>query len=284
VNSLSDKKIVVIGCGDIGTRLALGLQRQAVQVYGLRRQVEKLPASIIAIRGDVTNPKTLQPLSKHQFDTAIITLTPGEYSEQRYQLIFAQGLANVLPWLRTRHLIFVSSTSVYHQTDGQWVNEDSPTNPSRFNGQYLLRAEKLVRSTLADSTVVRFSGIYGPDRPRLVKQVLAGRQSAATFSNRIHRDDCVGFLQHLIVRRWQNAKLHSCYLASDSEPALLSEVKSWIAQRLQVDLPKIAHGDELNSLSKRCNNQRMLESGYSLEYPDFRLGYGPIIEGYGTKP
>ena len=278
------KKVVVIGCGDIGITLAAGLNLIGVAVYGVRRQAQRLPSTIIPIPADVTSPISLQALSEHSFDTAIITLTPGEYSQARYELIFERGVANVLAVLQARHVIFVSSSSVYHQSDDQWINEDDPTEPHRFAGQVLLRAEQLISSISIESTIVRFSGIYGPGRTRLIKQVLAGQQSPPIFSNRIHRDDCAGFLQHLMTMAWQNSYLHPCYLATDSEPALLCEVKSWLARQLGVELPVPHCAAAGRNLSRRCSNQRLLATGYSLQYPNYRSGYSAIIEAELSRP
>src|SRR5690606_24982960 len=100
-----------------------------------------------------------------------------------------------------RRVLFASSTAVYGQDDGSWVDETSPTEPRRFTGRCLLEAEALLAGSGLGFSNVRFAGIYGPGRGRLLSQVLDGSAvfgSEPHITNRIHRDDCAGFLQHLI--------------------------------------------------------------------------------------
>src|SRR5436309_1324813 len=75
------------------------------------------------------------------------------------------GLANVLAQLpRPRRFLYISSSSAYGQTDGGWVDEDSPTEPQEKSGQVVLAAEEVLRARLPEAIVLRFSGIYGPGR------------------------------------------------------------------------------------------------------------------------
>lgn len=271
------KRLLVVGCGDLGTHLAALLHKQGVEVWGLRRDPSKLPAFIHPLAADVTSPTSLACLSGLQFDSAVISLTPGEFSDQRYRQIFVDGLANVLQVLSADQLIFVSSSSVYHQSDEQWVDEDSPTTPSSFSGKRLLEAEALLDGYASPTTVVRFAGIYGPGRRRLIEQVINGEGSPAIYSNRIHRDDCVGFLAHLVLKQWAGVTLPACYLAVDSEPVLLSEVKIWLAGELGIDPTTLQAQSATRRGSKRCSNRRMLASGYQLRYPSFREGYQTVL-------
>jgi hypothetical protein len=122
--------------------------------------------------------------------------------------------------------------------------------------------------------VVRFSGIYGRQPSALLARLSSGRlcaKSPARFSNRIHREDCVGFLEHLLSLPEREA----LYLASDSEPVLQREMEEWMLAAMGVDATS-----ELaprNSADRRCCNRRLLDSGYSLRYPDFRAGYRAMI-------
>ena len=113
------------------------------------------------------------------------------------------ALLNTLASLNTqpRLIVFVSSTSVYGQKDASWVNEDSPAEPVSYSGKRLLEAEQLLLDSPHTICNVRFSGIYGPGRQRLIRQVIEGHGTAKEpllYSNRIHADDCAGVLAHLI--------------------------------------------------------------------------------------
>lgn len=278
------KSVVVVGCGDLGVPLAGQLFEQGAEVWGLRRNPSVLPSFIHPIAADVTDAESLGALGDREFDCAVVSLTPGEFSDERYQRVFVQGLANVLGVLKSRQLIFVSSSSVYHQSDEQWVNEESPVEPKSFSGKRLLEAEALLSDYPGSTCVVRFAGIYGPGRRRLIEQVLNGEGSPAIYSNRIHRDDCVGFLAHLVLQQWAGVPLQSCYLAVDSEPVLLSEVKLWLAGELGVDAAGLQSETATRRGSKRCSNQRLLSTGYQLLYPDFRQGYRTVLTEEDRRP
>lgn len=275
-------KVLIVGCGDLGGLLAASLQGQSDEhwdISGLRRDTGALTPGIRPVRADVTRPDSLALLAKEQFDVLVFTLTPGEYSDERYRQVYVQGLANCLARVQGRPLVLlVSSTSVYHQCDGEWVDETSPCQPSGFAGRRLLEAEQLLSSSGLPFTIVRFAGIYGPGRNRMLAQLAGGSIVAPEpliYSNRIHSHDCAGFLAHLLNCWRKGEALESLYLGVDSKPASLWEVQSWLAGQLglspQQQLAARTRG------SKRCRNQRLLDSGYRLLYPDYRSGYAALL-------
>jgi nucleoside-diphosphate-sugar epimerase len=175
-------------------------------------------------------------------------------------------------------IIWVSSTSVYGDCAGGWVDETTKAIPVTFSGEILLQAEKIIKDLPCQSTVVRFSGIYGPGRSRLLSQVRSGRgrpQMPQQWSNRIHADDCGGVLAHLINLFESGKPIEQVYLASDCQPVTQHEIRRWLAQRLSVDLVEesVAVG-----LVRRCSNRLLLESGFNFKYPSFREGYAALIE------
>lgn len=274
-------KVLVVGCGDIGARLANtlvnGLAESEFELWGLRRDISSLAENIQGITADVTCPDTLKQLVSHHFNTVIFTLTPGVSSDERYQQVYVEGTANVLAALNRdslQRVFFVSSTSVYHQNDEQWVDELSETSPERFSGQRLLEAERLCSEDSVPATIVRFAGIYGQQSVRLINDVLAAKASLQNYTNRIHRDDCAGFMAHLLQMPQESLQL--CYIGVDSEPTKASEVKKWLAEQLECNVPAVST-DEAVSGNKRCSNRRMLETGYRLKYPNYREGYRPIL-------
>ncbi|MCR8923780.1 NAD-dependent epimerase/dehydratase family protein [Dasania sp. GY-MA-18] len=273
------QNLLIVGCGDIGIKLAESLP-ETVSVYGLRRDIGALPAGIIGLQADVTQPDSLSALADIAFDAVVISLTPGESSDERYQQVYVQGTSNLLSALNAKslqRLIFVSSTSVYGQSDDSWVDEHSPTQPSRYSGRRLLEAEQVClafgQQQGIASSIVRFAGIYGPGRLRLVRDVLAGKASPPRYSNRIHRDDCAGFLSHLL--QLPLAQLQPCYVGVDDMPVRLTEVKAWLAKQLQRE--PLAAAQTATGGAKRCSNQRMKQSGYHLIYSNYQQGYAPIL-------
>ena len=188
------------------------------------------------------------------------------------------GREDLLDELRSRaarrpRVIFVSSTSVYGQSAGEWVDENSPTHPERFSGRRLLQAEQLANDYDGEFISVRFSGIYGPGRERLIETVKAGASCQAApplYTNRIHETDCIGVLRHV----GGLSQPAGCYLASDHRPSTQCEVMQWLAKALNAKLPTPVSGTHSG---RRCNVSRLQESGYHWVYPDFRSGYAPLI-------
>lgn len=279
------EQVLIVGCGDIGVRLAQCLPQDAYDVTGLRRNP---PADMPFLRYqacDVTNAEELAEVLRQDFAVIIISMTPSERSDAGYERAYVEACRNLVGGLdaqgrKPRLVIFVSSTAVYGQMDGSWVNESSPTEPEGFSGQRLLEAEAVIQNSGYANTIVRYSGIYGPNRNRLIEQVKQKRASAsAHFTNRIHADDGARSLAHLIELNRKGETLESVYLATDSAPAPMVEVVTWLAAQMGVTefLSETATNERGN---KRCSNQRLLDSGFVFRYPSFKDGYARLLADY----
>lgn len=275
-------KILFIGCGDIAQRTAKGLSKK-YDCFGLRRNPEKLPTAITPIMGDASDPQQLLSVASNKFDIWIATLTPAEFTRQAYQqsyLAVAQAMAQTVNALHQapKLIIWVSSTSVYGDNKGDWVDETTKPNPVTFSGKILLQAEQIIQNLPCSSTVVRFSGIYGPGRTRLLSQVQAGKgrpKLPEQWSNRIHAEDCGAVLAHLIELFESEKPIEPIYLASDSEPVTQYDIRQWLAQKLDVSL--IAEVVKLGSI-RRCSNRLLLDTGFKFNYPSYKEGYAALIE------
>lgn len=132
--------------------------------------------------------------------------------------------------------------------------------------------------------MVRFSGIYGPGRDRLIHQVAEGRVAAITpviYSNRIHRDDCAGIIAHLIRHQESGETLEDIYLGSDCEPVTMHNVMMWLAQQLKVEATETMQSPLRRRTSKRCDNQRIVDAGYQFRFPSYREGYAQVLKEGG---
>ena len=203
-SKLAHKRVLIAGCGYVGNALGNLLRQNDVEVWGLKRDPKTIALGINPIAADLTQPQTLLPLTQQHFDGVVCCQSAGGYSDENYRNTYVNGLANllqVLPSSPQSHFFLVSSTRVYHQNDGSMVDENSPTQANNFASQHLLTAEKLAFASNFTTSVVRLSGIYGPGRNRLIKQVSEGQLCAPIpthYTNRIHRDDCAGLLYHLL--------------------------------------------------------------------------------------
>lgn len=276
---------LILGCGDIGKTLGTQLIEAGHRVIGARRNPEQLAASgIEPLAIDLNDIDALKALP--EADIVVYVVSADRFDEQAYQAAYRDGLSAVLAELDQRthkptRMFFVSSTSVYAQQDGETVDESASTQPTGFAGQLMREAEQTLIDHSLPGTVVRFSGIYGPGRDRLIQQVREGRIAAATppmYSNRIHRDDCAGVLSHLIAKTLNDEPLDDLYLASDSEPVPLHEVMAWLAQRLKVETHEVIQSPLRRRSSKRCDNSRLRAAGYEFRYPTFREGYAQVLE------
>jgi len=280
--SLSKEQVLIVGCGDIGQRLAQCLPQDAYKVTGLRRNPPKDLPYLRYQACDATNAEELVEVLRQGFSVIVMSMTPSERSDAGYQRAYVQTCQKLVDGLgaqsfKPRLLIFVSSTAVYGQMDGSWVDENSPTEPEGFSGKRLLEAETVIQNSGFTNTIVRFSGIYGPSRNRLIEQVRQRMASASPhFTNRIHADDCARSLAHLIELNRNGEKLQPVYLATDSAPVPMLEVVTWLAEQMGVAefLSETATNERGN---KRCSNQRLLASGFVFHYPSFKDGYAELI-------
>ena len=269
---------MLVGCGDIAQRLALLLEER-YQLTGLRRRPELLPSIIAPLTADLCDSHSVNAaLAGRSFDYVAVTLTPGERTEARYQQVYVEGTRNLLAALQGKpRLLFVSSTSVYAQDQGEVVDEISPAIGSGFSGRCLREAEDIVAASCFASTNVRFSGIYGPNRGRLLQSVRERKvdwSSAAQWSNRIHADDCARVLAFLITR-WQAGSAPSpCYVATDNASTQLGDVWQWLASQMGLDnTVSEKHWHDQPVSGKRCSNALLQQEGFRFLYPDFRAGY-----------
>ncbi|HOY23728.1 MAG TPA: SDR family oxidoreductase [Cellvibrio sp.] len=283
--SLSKEQVLIVGCGDIGQRLAQCLPQDAYEVTGLRRNPPGNTPFLHYQACDVTNAEELAEVLLQNFAVIIISMTPSERSDAGYERAYVQSCRNLVEGLnaqalKPRLVIFVSSTAVYGQMDGRWVDENSPTEPVGFSGERLLEAEAIIQNSGYTNTIVRFSGIYGPNRNRLIEQVKQKHASASPhFTNRIHADDCARSLAHLIELSRTGETLESVYLVTDSAPAPMLEVVTWLAEQMGVAefLSETATNERGN---KRCSNQRLQDSGFVFRYPGFKDGYAELLAKY----
>ena len=277
------ERVLIAGCGDVGTAIGRRLAAAGVEVFGLRRHVDALPNGIVPVAADLTDPGSLRGLPDG-LDAVVVAVAADERTEAGYRSTYVDGLSHLLGALAGRgaggglpaRLLLVSSTAVYGQSDGAWVDEDTPTAPTRFTGRVMLDAEALVAQAGTRGIVLRCAGIYGPGRTRLLRQVRDGEASChevTAYTNRIHRDDAAGAAAHLLTLD----DPEPVYLAADDDPAPRCEVLRWLADRLGAPDPPVEPGASSRGANKRCRNDRLRASGYTLAYPTFREGYEDVL-------
>jgi len=278
-------RVLIAGCGYVGEALGTRLLADGHEVWGVRRNPRSLAPGIESIAADLGQAGDLANLPGG-IDFAVYLVSPNGSEDALYRRAYVDGLRGLLSALHRSgqrpRLLFASSTAVYRQCAGEWVDESSETAPGHWSGKRLLEGEQIALQALPCATVVRFGGIYGPRRTYLIDRVRSGRATYRSnppqFTNRIHRDDCAGVLRHLMKLE----KPESIYLAVDNEPAEERVVLFWLAGVMGSPEPREAGKAEESERprgNKRCRNARLVQSGYRFRYPTFREGYSAVLEG-----
>jgi len=279
-----EKRYLIAGCGYVGTQLAkVLLQSGAAAVYALRRRNAPAHASdgVQWLAADMVHGD----LSALPRDLAAVfyCASPGGSTPGAYKDIYLRGLGRILEHVERyalpgARLILTSSTSVYGQSNGEWVDEGSPTQPTAETSQLILAGEALLRP---QDIAVRLAGIYGPGRTSMIdgirNQTLSFNVQTSTYTNRIHQVDAARILAFAAALAWPA----QIYNGVDSVSATRFEVAAWLAQKLGKELRLTPEGEGMTTLrgNKRCSNQRLLAAGYHFLYPSYREGYGALIDG-----
>ncbi len=283
---MSAPSVLIAGCGDVGSRLATQLLAQGWQVHGLRRSIERLPEGVVGVAGDLFAEQRPVTWPSGPLDYLVYCAAATEHDEAGYRAAYVDGLRHVLSWLgqsgqRPRRLLFVSSSSVYVQQTGEWVDETAPTEAEGYSGRLMLEAEQVALDSGIPATRVRLTGIYGPGREWLLTQVRRGYRVAVEpplYGNRIHADDAAGLLAFLLEADRSGKALEDCYIGVDDAPAPLAEVVGWLREYLGVT-EWAEDASVRRTGSKRCSNARARALGWAPRYPSFREGYAAILEG-----
>lgn len=270
----TSKQVVILGCGDIGQRVARLASGKGWNVTGVRRSAPQADHTISMIQGDASDHAFLISLLETAPDVILISVTPDHRSDDGYLHTYINTCRAVNHAVKaakvTTRVIFVSSTAVYGQKEGEWVDETSVTQPNAFNGIRLLEAEEWI-VTLPNSVCVRASGIYGPSRERLIRALQDNKIPPGNdISNRIHADDLARALFHLM----QLPAPEKHYIATDEAPTPIHDVLQWLAEALNMSL---AVPQDARMGNKRLSNRRLVNTGFTFIYSSFKEGYRHIL-------
>ncbi len=280
--------VLIVGCGDIGTRVAALERAAGHSVAGLARSeqsVRRLRATgIEPIAGDLDMPSSLIGLPVKDAIVYYLAPPPGEgVTDPRMEAFVSVPIPPNLP---TR-VVLISTTGVYGDCRGEWVTEERPPAPQADRAKRRLAAETALRRWGETSgipvVILRVPGIYGPgrlpeDRLRTGEPVLCEEESP--FSNRIHADD----LARVCVAAARSQRPSVVYNVSDGHPTTMTDFFYRAADQLGIRRPPAITRDEARrrlgegmlsylAESKRIDNRRMRdELGVELMYPDLAAG------------
>jgi nucleoside-diphosphate-sugar epimerase len=277
-------RVLVAGAGYVGGELVRLFAQAGHEVIALRRSAPpaagRAPARIRWLACDLGDARALAALEVEAVDALVYLVAASARDDLAYRVAYVDGLGALLARLRSgsrlRRVLFASSTSVYAQDDGSWVDEESPARPTHFTGRRVLEGERGAGSAGAEAIALRLGGIYGPGRASLIERVRGGEARLPAhphFTNRIHRDDAARACAHLLAL----AAPARCYVGVDREPADRAEVLRWLAARSGAPAPGGPHDPSAAPTGKRCRSDRLLASGFSFVFPSYREGYARLL-------
>ncbi len=289
---------LIIGCGYLGRRVADLWRSEGHDVTVLTRSIERAgqlaSEGFACVVGDVLDPASLRWLPAAE--TVLLAVGFDRAGPHSKRAVYVNGLQNVLTEVAPRccRSIYVSSTSVYGQTDGSFVDEASPTEPIEESGRICLEAEQTfwqvadrlayVAESLRDSggIVLRLAGIYGPGRLLTrIDQLRSGTPlsgNSEAWLNLIHVDDAA----RVVLAAEQRGIAGATYLVCDDQPLQRRDYYAALANRAGAPPVRFVNlaGDapERRSLNKRCVNRRLRETlQVELQFPT-------VIDGLKSLP
>jgi nucleoside-diphosphate-sugar epimerase len=273
------ERVLIAGYGDLGRRVAVRLLARGDQVYALRRHPAAQEGSPVHwVGADLTDARSLRDLPAG-ITQVVYTPTPDTRDEAAYRRTFVDGLRHLIEALNRQSLqrvLFVSSSAVYGEHGGAWVDEDTAPAPPGFNGDVLLQAEAWLSVQPIRSVVLRLAGLYGPGRTHVIDQLRAGTarvpRQVQHWANRIHVEDAAAAVVHLLgIEEPQNL-----YLGVDDTPLPLDMLYDHLAALIHA--PVAAAGAAPPGVgSKRLSNARLRASGFRFQWPDSRAGYAQLL-------
>jgi len=272
-------RVLIAGCGYVGQATADLFFERGWEVEGWTSSAESAQKvcgkaySVLAV--DISDEIQVAN-SKSEFDAVIHCASTRGGDIDLYRRVYLNGARNLVDRFVGRAIVFTSSTSVYGQSNGAWVTEESPTEPARETGRVLVEAEKLVLSR--GGIVARLAGIYGPGRSALLAKFLTGEAIIDSqndrFINQVHRDDITAALLLLLDRDRAAARSvgRQIYNVVDDQPILQSECYRWLAKKLNRPLPAIGRSTsnrKRGSSNKRVSNAKLCGLGWAAKYGNF---------------
>ncbi len=274
-----DVRRLVIGCGYLGERVARLWRGAGDEVYATTRG-QRADALAEAGLRPLTLDVTAEPpaVALPVVDTIVFAVGRDRQSGATMADIHVKGLRAVLDALPapTGRVIYVSSTGVYGQDDGEWVDEESACEPAHDGGRACLSGERILfdHPRGRDAIALRLAGLYGPGRVPLSTDVAAGRPIAGSpdaYLNLIHVADAASAVVAAAASRPGTGPI---YVVSDGHPAPRGEYVQHLATRLGAAPARFEGG---SGLGKRARNARAIrELGLRLTYPSYREGLAAL--------
>jgi nucleoside-diphosphate-sugar epimerase len=300
---LSQSAVLILGCGYTGAQLAQRLTFRGIPVIGSTRNQQQ--ASVIRTRGAeplIFSADDVTPLTRFQGRVRrVVYMIPPQRDAAGSFADPVAGILNSLAGFDLEMFVYVSSTSVYGDKQGQLVTEETPCVPDSPRGEARVQAENKVLGSGFPACVVRPAGIYGPGRSML-HRIASGQYrlvgGGTAITNRIHVVD----LATTIHRALHKGTAGSIYLASDERPTSQADVVKHVCERYGLSAPHNMPLEEARirmtpSTLKMVTGSKRLDAswtrsvlGVTLRFPSFEEGCeaiwrqeGDVMTGSGPS-
>jgi nucleoside-diphosphate-sugar epimerase len=289
---------LVFGCGYLGGRVAARWRNAGHNIVVVTRSAGRAEVfkrqGLGTIVADVTRPETLHDLPTAE--TVLFSIGHDRDTGQTIDEVYAGGMRNVLAALPadTGRFIYISTTGVYGTAGGQWVDENTPTDPQREGGKASLAAEgTLAAHPLgARSIVLRLAGLYGPGRVPFLNELRDGDPIPAPNTghlNLIHVDDAAAVVAAAAeVRLDELDELNHkprVYCVSDGHPVERGEFYREVARQIGAPPPQFVEPHPSSTRAARASEDRRIRNDrmmavlrVKLTYSDYRAGLRALLE------
>lgn len=266
---MKNKSMLIIGVGFVGAELFSLAQENGWTVYGVTKS-----GGDGNFATDVSSAESLEGLKNEigAVDVVVHCASSGRGGAEAYERVFFQGVSNLKAIFHESHLIFVSSSSVYAQINGERVTEESEAAPDRDTGKILRRSEEVVLSH--QGSVARLAGIYGKGRSVLIKKILTDtavvEEDGRRIVNQIHHEDAATAL--LFIAENPEKARAQVFNVSDSHPRSQKETYLGLSALFSKEMPPTGPRNENKKRGwthKAVSNQKLKALGWQLKYDDF---------------
>lgn len=293
--SLQGKRLVILGCGYIGSALAEVALARGARVEALTRNQAK--AAALEAKGVNVVVADLAKSDWHGriaagADYVVNCVSSG--GPEHYRTSYVDGMHSILTWAKkgprpVGTLVYTSSTAVYPQGGGAVVDETAEAPGSTPNGAIIRESELLLQSAPATAVkrhfILRLAGIYGPGRHHLLDQLRAGAAELGGCGdhrlNLVHRDDIVAAMLACLAA--PAAIGSAVFNVADSAPAMRAEVVAWLSERLGRPVPGLdgspgARRGGAPMPDRIISNEKLRRTlGWQPRYADFRNGFESLL-------
>ncbi len=296
------KSIIIFGCGYIGGELATNFHNQGFKVTALTRNQETAEAlSSQGIKNIITcdlDSNEWHSAIPQETSLAVNCVSSASRNLEGYKKSYIDGQSSIIEWAKStpikKSIVYTSSTSVYTQNNGEWVDESTSLCDLSPTAEILLEAENVLlkeTETFARAYVLRLAGIYGPKRHHLLNQLKKGdlefSGTGEAFLNLIHKVDACQAIEQLLLN--PPKKRFDRFNLSDGSPAAKKDVVEWIATQINSQKP-VFNPNKKSTMTRqsygrstppnrKISNHKICEAiKFKPQFENYKEGYASLLK------